>query len=255
MQGPSQRFADKNEQERQLSQLRAMIRHRSVTANFSSEKPANAWQRLTGEIGPRRLIDCLAATQGSGCGLVALQLCNLACQERGELVVIDGYGSFYPPAAIGWGIDAERLVVVAPSSAKDALAATEIALRSPAAGAVWASLDAIGSREFRRLLLATEAAEAFGVLVRSTKYASQPSWGDVQLRFDPVASDVENNKPFLVRVTQTRNRHGPAGGSATLSIDWQTGRIEPLTDDSYVPGTSKNTCHLDPGLASATRSA
>jgi hypothetical protein len=234
-----------------LQQLRSLLGHKTSGCVPSSDGPSghglsghggaprivssgrvltSAWGELVGEVGPRRLVDCLSGSAGSGAGLVGLSLCRQACQRRGELVVVDSQGTFYPPAAIAWGVDARRLLIVRPTSPGDALAAVEQSLRSPAVGAVWASLGRIGGKEFRRLLLAAEAGEALGVLVRSARHEPDPSWGDVQLRFDPlaaapVAPGVIDDSPMLVRAKRTRNRHGPAGGEATLAIDWRTGRI------------------------------
>lgn len=257
MRGQARKIAVKPAQK--IDQLREMMRRWSKASCLGDEETATSWQRLTGEVGPRRLIDCLASTTGSGCGLIALDLCIQACRERGELVVIDSAGSFFPPAAVAWGVDAERLLLVRPSSHTDAIAATEVALRSPAVGAVVAWLGPIDRKDFRRLLLATEAEQAFGVLVRSARLESQSSWGDVQLRFDPIAgrreraaASISDASPFLVRVTQTRNRHGPAGGSVILSIDWHRGVIQPLADDSHGEGRSENTRHLAARLAGAT---
>ena len=200
--------SERSRKEQQLSQLRKLLRSRPATAEHSDQESATAWQRLTGTIGPRRLLDCLAATRGSGCGLIALDLCIQACRSRGELVVIDSDGSFHPPTAIAWGVDARRLIVVRPDSMNEAIAAAETSLRSPATGAVWAPLGSIDSRAFRRLLLATESGQAFGALIRSAHHALEPSWGDVQLLFTPV-TDSSNKRPFLVRVTPDTQQARP----------------------------------------------
>ncbi|MGL4514144.1 MAG: ImuA family protein [Lacipirellulaceae bacterium] len=224
-----------NDRTKRLEQLRTLLRQEGrPRVATPGRAAASAWRQLVGDVGPRRLVDCLAGSPGSGAGLAGLWLCRQACERRGELVVVDSQGTFYPPAAIAWGVDARRLLVVRPTTPGDALAAVEQSLRSPAVGAVWASLGRLGGKEFRRLLLAAEAGEALGVLVRSARHEPDPSWGDVQLRFDPLPAEpleagapdeAINEAPFAVRVTRTRNRHGPAGGVATLAIDWRTGRI------------------------------
>lgn len=198
----------------------------------SGRDPAGDWfSRLGVHTEPRRLVDCLGAV-GSGVGLVALDCCRRARRRRGELVVVEPGGEFFVPAAIAWGIDASRLLVVRPESEQDTLAATEIALRSPSVGAVWASVDRVTPQAFRRLLLAAESGEAFGALVRPIGRQAEPSWGDVQLRFEPLpdTGGAEGpDRPLCVRVTRTRNRHGPPTGRATLAIDWRAGRIEDVT--------------------------
>jgi len=199
------------------------------------------------------MVDLLAGAYGSGASLIGLWLAARACRLRGELVVIDSADAFYPPAAIAWGVESRRLLWVQPTSTKHALAATEIALRSPAVGAVWAALEQIDSRTFRRLLLATEAGSAFGVLVRSARHDADPSWADVQLRIDPVAAYREPDAPLNVRVTRRRNRHGPAGGEATLTLDWRTGSIEDVTHRNA--NDTPNPLSVAAGLAGSAKSA
>ncbi len=213
-----------------LNRLRGMLGSAATTPDQKSEtQPASLSNLIGGEPRPRRLLDLLADDIGSGAGLVALWLCVRACKQRGELVVIDTSGGFFPTAAIGWGVHAERLLVVAPERPVDALAVAEQALRSPAVGAVWAGLDRIDGRAFRRLLLATEAGEAFGALVRPACHEADPSWAHVQLRIDPTPCLAGGDSSLALRATQTRNRHGPAGGEATLAIDWRSGQITDTT--------------------------
>lgn len=213
-----------------LQRLRSLLGGKPVgPANVSPRDAAAPFDELLGGVTPRRMVDVLTGSPGCGASLVGLWLARRACHQRGELVVIDTPGAFYPPTAIAWGVDTRRLLWVRPESPKDALAATEIALRSPAVGAVWASLDRIDARAFRRLLLAAEAGEAFGVLVRSARHEPDPSWADVQLRIDPIPTPGDPDASFRVRATRRRNRHGPAGGEATLTLDWRTGEIRDVT--------------------------
>lgn len=230
MPAPADTFPSEVDRERRLERLRTIVAQPPCSRETPGATPiSSTLQSLLGESKQRFLIDCLAAGAFSGAGLVALWLCRQACQQRGELVVIDHAGTFYPPSAAAWGVDARRLLVVSPSGHREALAAAELALRSPAVGAVWARLERIDGRSFRRLLLASEAGEALGTLIRSDRHEPDPSWGDVQLKFTPVASPSESEQPLLIRVTQTRNRRGRASGDAMLSIDWRTGKIEDIT--------------------------
>ncbi|MEO0531251.1 MAG: hypothetical protein AAF266_11855 [Planctomycetota bacterium] len=187
-------------------------------------------QLIGGTPGPRRLLDVLGSEQGSAAGLIGLSLCGRACSERGELVVIDPNGVFFPAAAIAWGVDSRRLLVVSPERAVDSLAVVETALRSPAVGAVWSQLGAIEGRAFRRLLLAAESGNAFGVLVRSGVHAGDPSWANIQLAVDPLPGPDASDKPFVSRVRQLRNRHGPVEGEVDVVIDWQSGQIKERDD-------------------------
>jgi hypothetical protein len=104
-----------------------------------------------------------------------------ACREGGTLVVIDRQQNFYPPAAAGWGIDLERLIVVRPRSARDELWAAVQSLRSSAVAAVWGMIDRLDSRAFRRLQLAAQAGRTLGLFLRPPSARGQPSWADVRL--------------------------------------------------------------------------
>jgi hypothetical protein len=104
-----------------------------------------------------------------------------ACREGGVLVVIDRRQTFYPPAAAAWGIDLERLIVVRPQNARDELWAAVQSLRSPVVAAMWAHIDRLDSRAFRRLQLAAQAGRTLGVLLRPASVRGQPSWADVTL--------------------------------------------------------------------------
>lgn len=239
-----------------LEGLRGLVgRGVSPAPANDSARSAEGFDRLLGDVGPRRLVDLLRGAPGCGAALVAFWLAARACRQRGELVVVDPEGVLHPPTAIAWGIDGGRLLWVRPESLRDALAVSEIALRSPAAGGVVAFLGRIDGRAFRRLLLAAEGGEALGVLVRSAEREADPSWADVQLRLDPIPSPERPDAPFLVRVTRRRNRHGPAGGGAILSIDWRTGRIEDVTNRDAGRTSNSNPLAVAPRLAGAAKPA
>ena len=104
-----------------------------------------------------------------------------ACREGGVLVVVDRAQTFYPPAAAAWGIDLERLIVVHPQNGRDELWAAVQALRSPVVAALWANIERLDSRAFRRLQLAAEAGRTLGALVRPSGTRGQPTWADVRL--------------------------------------------------------------------------
>ena len=160
------------------------------------------------------------------------------------MVVVDLARTFYPPAAAAWGVDLDRLIVVRPKSARDALWAAVQSLRSPAVAAVWAALDRIDDRAFRRLQLAAQSARAVGLIVRPASARGQPTWADVRLgvRASRVKSQEsragENSRAAIlaldsrpgtlwvaldlcrhVQVHLLRCRQGRAGGVAFLEID------------------------------------
>jgi len=77
--------------------------------------------------------------------------------NRERIIFVDRCGDFYPPAAGGWGIDLDRLIVVGASCAQDAFWAVDQALRCPAVSAVVASFVRLDERCSRRLQLAAES--------------------------------------------------------------------------------------------------
>jgi hypothetical protein len=178
------------------------------------------------------LIEWLArsgAQMGGGAATFGVLSAREACREGGALVVIDRQQTFYPPAAAAWRIDLERLIVVHPQNARDELWAAVQALRSPAVAAMWAAIDRLDSRAFRRLQLAAQAGRTLGVLLRPASARDEPSWADVTLEASPlfiVRSPLYGSRESRttdhgcrVQVRLLRCRNGRAGGSIVLEID------------------------------------
>jgi len=139
---------------------------------------------------PGQLIEWLSAYPGSGAFSWALQSCRMQTtgdqsEKKQSIVIIDLDHTFYPPAAGGLGIDLERLVVVRPKNATDAMWALDQALRCPAVVATCATLPRLAPRDFRRLQLAAEQGNTLGHLLRPLSVRGQPSWSDLQLRVQP----------------------------------------------------------------------
>ena len=65
------------------------------------------------------LVEWLAELPGCGAATLGLLAAREACRAGGVLVVLDRAQTFYPPAAVGWGIDPARLIVVRPRTARD----------------------------------------------------------------------------------------------------------------------------------------
>lgn len=165
----------------------------------------------------------------SGAFTLALLAAREACREGGVLVVIDRTRTFYPPAVAAWGIDLERTIVVWPQNARDELWAAVQSLRSPVVAAMWANIDRLDSRAFRRLQLAAEAGRTLGVLVRPASVRGQPSWADVRLEVGPLPVDRSplhsNYGPRTtdhgrhVQVYVNHCRQGRAGGKTMVEMD------------------------------------
>lgn len=229
------------------------------TARDEAPLSAGCWEidRLLPERGLRRgwLVEWLGV-EGGGAGTLALIAAREACLDGGAVVVMDRWRRFYPPAAAALGIDLETIIVVRPQHAQDELWALEQALRCRGVAAVWAPLETVDDRAFRRLQLAAEEGETLGLLVRSAHLRGQPTWSDVQFWVEPKVGSVCRTgsssrestsreteapaesvpRPDLAaiapgaalrrfRIELTRCRGGPAQGAAEVEFDEVTGAL------------------------------
>ncbi len=169
----------------------------------------------------------LLGERGSGAATLGLLSGREAAREGGVFLVIDPQHSFYAPAAAAWGIDLDRLVVVRPRNAQDALWAAVQSLRSPAVAAMWAMFDRLSSRDFRRLQLAAQGG-GLGILLRPDGARAQPSWADVRLEVKAQRQEKSGrsdlklstfNLPRLIQLTTLHCRGGRAGKTARIAID------------------------------------
>jgi len=126
----------------------------------------------------------------TGLGEVQLFLPALAeCQRRMEqgrtdapwLVWIAPPHEPYAPALAQQGIELDRLLVVRPDSATEALWAAEQALGSGVCAAVFLWLKGTDDRWLRRLKLAAEAGGALGVLFRPERHRFESSPASLRL--------------------------------------------------------------------------
>jgi hypothetical protein len=178
------------------------------------------------------LVEWLAGASGAvggGAATLGLLSAREACWEGGALVVIDRRQTFYPPAAAAWGINLDRMIVVHPQNARDELWAMVQALRSPAVAAMFATIDRLDSRSFRRLQLAAQAGQTLGVLMRPSSVRGEPSWADVSLEVGPLPvvrgplygsngpRTTDHGRRLQVHLLRCHN--GRAGGSVVLEID------------------------------------
>jgi cell division inhibitor SulA/protein ImuA len=87
----------------------------------------------------------------------------------------------YAPALAQQGIELERLLVVRPATATEALWAAEQALSSGVCAAVLLWLKGTDDRWLRRLKLAAEAGGALGVLFRPERHRFESSPANLRL--------------------------------------------------------------------------
>jgi hypothetical protein len=193
------------------------------------------------------LVEWLGDFGRSGAATLGLLAAREACREGGVLVVLDRPQTFYPPAAAAWGVDLNRLIVVRPQNARDELWAAVQALRSPVVAAMWANIERLDARSFRRLQLAAEAGRTLGVLVRPITARGQPSWADVRLEVEakgnfglriadceltqPIRnpqSEIRKRSARLVQIRLTHCHAGRPGGAVALEIDDVSRTVQPI---------------------------
>ena len=193
------------------------------------------------------LVEWLAELPGSGATTMSFLAAREACREGGLCVVIDSQRTFYPPAVAAWGIDLDRLIIVWPRNAREELWAAIQALRSPVVAAVWAPIERLGDRAFRRLQLAAEEGRTLGLFVRPARVRGQPSWADVRMLVSPwsvVRSPLSSNHRLRttdnhrlrttdygrqLQVSLLHCRGARAGGSVVLEIDDANHAIREVT--------------------------
>lgn len=169
------------------------------------------------------LVEWLAAGDGSGAAMLALLAASQACRQEGAVVVLDRTGEFYPPAAVGLGIEPRRLIVVYPGSKADHDWALDQSLRCSAVAAVVAWPDALGGtldgRTFRRLQLAAEEGGSLGLLIRPETVRRQPSWADVRLLVEPLPTAAPYAQRRRLRVFLLRCRGGASERQVKVEVE------------------------------------
>lgn len=162
---------------------------------------------------------------GGGAGWFALLAARSVLHGRpagtGRLVILDHDGTFYPPLAWSLGIAAEQIVVVRPRDQQELIWAADQALRCRAVAAVWARLEVLDDRDARRLQLAAEEGNSFGLWVRPAGALRSPSWADVRwhVRSCSVPAESVWQQQRLQEVRLVRCRGGRAGASLYVAID------------------------------------
>lgn len=133
------------------------------------------------------LIELLPRFPGAGAWTLALLLARYACSESKTLLIVDPERSFYPPAAQKF-LSLERMILVRPKNARDALIALAEALRCSALGMVLGACERLPDRDSRRLQLAAETGGVIGVLVRPASALGTPSFARTRLLLEPLPS-------------------------------------------------------------------
>jgi hypothetical protein len=220
-----------------LEELRRRIARLEDTSRCGDHTPVSsgcwALDQSLPERGFRRgaLVEWLSAAEGSGAGTLALLAAREACRNGGTLVVLDRRREFCPPAAVRLGIEPEQIIVVHAENAADHDWAIDQVLRSPAIAAVLAWPQRLDGRTFRRWQLAAEQSGGLGLLLRPAAARSDPSWADVRLLVEPLASKqchTPLSSKRLLRIVLLRCRGGADGRTVEVELDDKTYRVHPL---------------------------
>lgn len=169
------------------------------------------------------LVEWLVPAEGSGAAVLALQGVRWALEQQLVWAVVDSTGEFHPPAACGWGISLQSLLLLRPASVADAVWTVEQCLRCPGVGVTWFSSDSIPDRVIQRWKRAVEVGGGIGVLFRPLGAARRSSWADVrwQVRPEPVSGSAER----LVNVELISCRGHFVGGTVKLELHDATGDV------------------------------
>ena len=210
-------------------------RYRPPRADFSPGIPALAELLPGGRLPAGALVELLGA-EGAGVWSMALIMARVACGQQRALVIVDGQGSFYPPAVAAWGIDWRRFLVVRPITPADVQAVIDQSLRCAAVGAVIGVCPQLRTREFRRLQLAAESGHGVGFLLRPESARRLPSFAALRLRVAPLAStdvcrrlhvEVVRSRacPLSPQRERGRGEGTPEGRSLILEMNDATGDV------------------------------
>lgn len=115
----------------------------------------------------------------------------------------------YAPALAHAGLDLSHVLLVRPPARRDALWAVEQALRAGTCGVVLAWLAHADFDTLRRLQLAAEAGNSWGVLFRPLTAAQQPSPAALRMRLEPLSA---SGRTLAVQVLKRR------GGSSSTRL-------------------------------------
>jgi hypothetical protein len=168
------------------------------------------------------------ALPARGLGLMGLGL-RLAREWMTDgkyLVVVDREQRLYAPGVAALGVACERLIVLRPRSEADAIWGMDQALRSPAVGAVIATVRSLDDRVARRLQLATEQGAGLGILLRDPISARlHPSWADIQWRVHAVEHGLDWETRWL-ELELTRASGGAVGRRLRLGLSSKGGWVD-----------------------------
>lgn len=175
-----------------------------------------------GRLPPGSLMELLSAAEGAGAWTMALLLARQTYGMDRVLVIIDGQGQFYPPAAVRMGIDLDRTIIIHATDRQDAHAAAATSLRCTRVGAVIGWCPQLTMPESRRLQLAAEAGGGYGFFLRPGTAQRMPSLAAVRWLLKPLPSKESCRR---VHVEVFKCRGATLAQALVVEIDDETGRV------------------------------
>lgn len=175
--------------------------------------PARGFQQGT-------IVEWLLEGEGNGAGALILRIVAKILSSGGAFVVVDDRHEFYPPAALGVGIDPEKMVIVRPGCARDALWAFEQSLRCAGVAIALCRIERLANQAYRRLQLAVEAGGGIGMVMRPAKARREPSWAMLRMlvRARPPATAAAESSVRRLQVELIGCRGGKCGAVTELEI-------------------------------------
>jgi protein ImuA len=208
-------------------ELQRRVAHRAPDDGAcSSGVPALDQLLPQGGLATAGLTEWLAESAGGGLTFALLAASqSLRARDGSILVVVDREKQFYSAALPGWDVPLDRVVLIRPGGAAEALWAWEQSLRCSAVAACLGWMpESISSVALRRLQVAAEQGGGHGFLVRPLKALREPSWADVRWRVTPVPITTSYSRPGPLRgrrfrVELVRCRHQMSGGVADVEFN------------------------------------
>ena len=152
-------------------------------AALDAELPGGGWPR-------QGLIELLVDQAGIGeLGILIAVLARLTSAGKHAVLVALPYLP-YAPAWAASGVDLANLLIVQPANRRDALWASEQALRSGSCHALSAWLDKPRYAELQRLAVAAEASRAAAFLFRPLAAAAQSSPSCLRLALEAAGDEL-----------------------------------------------------------------
>lgn len=172
-------------------------------------------------------------------GFIAILL-NALMQQNGSCVWISTRRTLFPPALKTFGIEPDRILFVDVPTVKEALWATEEALKCNALTAVVGEFTALTFDESRRLQLAVEQSKATGFIHRFKPKVENTVASVSRWKITPLASDTPDHLPGMgfprwnINLAKARN-----GKPANWQVQWSaTGGLEYIVpNEQTVPHT------------------